>query len=125
MAQSKDIEARRKDIETRLEAGESIIQAMFTTVTAEWIMFQAVITVLLDEGVLTKKVVDRMLIDAQQRLQQDDHPARSPSMTKEISSRLDGVREELRRVAGSPLIHPASSTTDTGGGKVGARLLSP
>jgi hypothetical protein len=105
MARSKDIQARRKDIEIRLEAGESIIQAMFTTVTPEWIMFQAVVTVLLEEGALTQEVMDRMLIDAQQRLQQDDHPALSPSMTNKIAFQLDEVREELRRLAGSLATH--------------------
>ena len=60
--------ATNDELERRLEAAEATLQAMFCTVTADLIMFQAAVMALREEGVLTEKMVDRMAINAQVRV---------------------------------------------------------
>ena len=117
--------ATSEELERRVEAAEATLQAMFCTVTADLIMFQAAVTALREEGVLTEKMVDRMAIDAQVRLQQYDSPALSPPMTSEIASQLDGLAERLRMVTGSaPVVAPATLDNGYGRGKGDARRQS-
>jgi len=109
-----------EEIERRLAATESILQGMFCTVTADLIMFQAAIAALREEGVLTEKMVDRMAIDAQIRLQQYDRPMLDPLVVSEIASQLDNLAERLRIAAPSvPLV--ASAENGKGAG-TGSRL---
>src|SRR5258705_10881060 len=98
-----------EELERRIENAETTLQAMFCTVTADLIMFQAAVTALREDGVLTEKMVDRMAIDAQLRLQQYDGPALSPTIISEIASQLDGLAEWLRRATPSAPILDGSA----------------
>jgi hypothetical protein len=114
--------ATSEELERRLEAAETTLQVMFCTVTADLIMFQAAVKALREEGVLTMKMVDRMVIDAQLRLQQYDSPALSPPMTSEIASQLDGLAERLRSMSDStPMVKPRKAGGDKGGAQGSAR----
>ena len=111
-----------EELERRVEAAEATLQAMFCTVTADLIMFQAAVTALREEGVLTEKMVDRMAIDAQLRLQQYDSPALSPPITSEIASQLDGLAERLRSITGlSPPVDLSKLDNGYGRSKADAR----
>jgi hypothetical protein len=108
--------AQIEELERRLEEAETMLQAMFCTVTADLIMFQAAVTALREEGVLTEKMVDRMAIDAQIRLQQFDNPTLSPPVVSEIAAQLDGLAERLREAAPSaPLVDRATSGNERTG----------
>lgn len=114
--------ATHEEIERRLETAETTLQAMFCTVTADLIMFQAAVTALREEGVLTMKMVDRMAIEAQLRLQRYDTPALTAPMTSEIASQLDGLAERLRRVMdSSTLADPPKVDNGYGRSKGNAR----
>jgi hypothetical protein len=98
-----------EEMEDRLQTAEATLQAMFCTVTADLIMFQAAVTALREEGILTDKIIDRMAIDAQLRLQQYENPALSRPMVSEIATQLDGLAERLRSaVPPAPLIPPGN-----------------
>src|SRR5262245_1238271 len=88
--------AQIEDLQRRLEDAEATLQAMFCTVTADLVMFQAAITALHEEGVLTERMIDRMVINAQLRLKDSDSPALTPAVVSEIASQLDGLAERLR-----------------------------
>jgi hypothetical protein len=114
--------ASSEEIERRLEATEATLQAMFCTVTADLIMFQAAVTALREEGVLTEKMIDRMAIDAQIWLQQYDTPVLSAPMATQIATQLDGLVERLRGAARSaPLVDPAAIDNGYGRGVGDAR----
>lgn len=93
--------AQIEELERRLQAAEATLQAMFCTVTTDLIMFQAAVTALREEGVLTERMVDRIAIDAQIRLQQYDNPALSAPIVSDIASQLDGLSERLRTASPS------------------------
>lgn len=106
-----------EEIERRLEATEATLQAMFCTVTADLIMFQAAVTALREEGVLTEKMIDRIAINAQFRLKQYDTPALAPPMVTEIATQLDSLAEKLRNAAPSmPVGGPAKIDNANGRG---------
>jgi len=114
--------ASSEEIERRLEATEATLQAMFCTVTADLIMFQAAIAALREEGVLTERMVDRMTIDAQVRLQQFDSPAVTASVATEIATQLDSLAERLRGATKSePLVNPTDIDNGHGRGTGDAR----
>ncbi|QEX16784.1 hypothetical protein FRZ44_20790 [Hypericibacter terrae] len=92
--------AKIEELEQRIDDAESTLQAMFCTITADLIMFQAAVSALREEGVLTARMIDRMAIDAQIRLQQYDSPALGAPAISEIAAQLDGLAEQLR--AGVP-----------------------
>ena len=117
--------ASSEDIERRLEATEATLQAMFCTVTADLIMFQAAVMALREEGVLTERMVERMTIDAQIRLQQYDSSALSAPMVTEIAAQLDGLAERLRGASRSaPLVNPSGIDNGYGRGNGDARRSS-
>ena len=116
--------ANAEEIERRLEAAETTLQAMFCTVTADLIMFQAAVMALREEGILTETMIDRIAIDAQLRLQQYDSPALSPPLVSEIATQLDGLSERLRSAAQSaPAAEPDQK--GSGYGKVNAKRDDP
>ena len=109
--------ASTEKLERRLDVAETTLRAMFCTVTADLIMFQAAVTALREEGVLTEKMIDRIAIDAQIRLKQYDTPALAPPMVTEIATHLDSLAERLRRAAPSaPLVDPATVNNGEGRG---------
>jgi len=106
------------EVEKRLDTIDTTLQAMFCTVTADLIMFQAAVTALREEGILTEKIIDRMAIDAQIRLQQYDHAALSPPLIPEIATQLDNLAERLRSaVPSAPLVTPPRDGNRSGNGK--------
>jgi hypothetical protein len=100
-----------EEFESRIHAAETMLQAMFCTVTADLILFQAAVQALREEGILTDKMVDRIAIDAHIRLQQFDDTALSKPMAAEIAAQLDGLAERLRAAAPSRPVtdRPASA----------------
>jgi len=109
--------ASTEELERRLKVAETTLQAMFCTVTADLIMFQAAVTALREEGVLTEKMIDRIAIDAQIRLKQYDTPALAPPMVTEIATHLDRLAERLRSaVPSAPLVDPATVNNGDGRG---------
>lgn len=117
--------ATNEELERRLETAETTLQAMFCTVTADLIKFQAAVTALREEGVLTEKMVDRMATDAQLRLQGYDTPALSPRISREIAHQLDGLAHRLRKVeCSTPLVEPEKLDNGYGRGRGGARRAS-
>ncbi len=88
--------AKIEELEQRIDDAESTLQVMFCTITADLIMFQAAVTALREEGVLTERMIDRMTIDAQLRLQRYDSPALGTLAISEIAAQLDGLAERLR-----------------------------
>ena len=112
--------ASTEELERRLKVAETTLQAMFCTVTADLIMFQAAVAALREEGVLTEKMLDRIAIDAQIRLKQYDTPALAPPMVTEIATHLDRLAERLRSaVPSAPLVDPA--TVNNGDGRGNSR----
>jgi hypothetical protein len=111
-----------EDVQARLEAAEATIQEMFCTVTADLILFQAAVTALREEGILTEKMIDRIAIDAQYRLQQFDTSTLSPLMASDIAAQLDNLSERLRQVkASTPFVNPAAIDNGDGRGIAGGR----
>ena len=105
------------EMEKRLDTIDTTLQAMFCTVTADLIMFQAAVTALREEGVLTEKMLDRMAIDAQIRLLQYNTPALPPPMVTEIAAHLDNLAERLRSaVPSAPLVDPVTVNNGDGRG---------
>src|SRR5690242_11670729 len=94
--------ATTQELERRLDATEATWEAMFCTVTADLIMFQAAVTPPRQEGSLTAKMAYQMVIDAQRLLRQYDTPALNASMTVEIASQVDGLAKRLRNAVASP-----------------------
>jgi hypothetical protein len=94
--------AQIEDFQRRLEDAEATLQAMFCTVTADLVMFQAAIAALHEEGVLTERMIDRMVINAQLRLKESDSPALTPAVVSEIAAQLDNLAERLR--SGIPML---------------------
>ena len=97
-----------EDFQRRLEDAEATLQAMFCTVTADLVMFQAAVTALHEEGVLTERMIDRMVINAQLRLKESDSPALTPAVVSEIASQLDSLAERLRN--GVPMLGAGAPT---------------
>jgi hypothetical protein len=111
-----------EDVQARLEAAEATVQEMFCAVTADLILFQAAVAALREEGILTEKMIDRIAIDAQYRLQQFDAPALSPLMMSDIATQLDGLAERLRQVkASAPFVNPTAVDNGEGRGAAGSR----
>lgn len=111
--------ATLEELERRLKTTETTLQAMVCTVTADLIMFQAAVTALREEGVLTKKMVDRMASDAQLRLKSYDSPALSPRMVIEIEKQLEGLTQRLRSALSSTPFAPNNGRSDGKGGGSG------
>ncbi|MGH6881532.1 hypothetical protein [Hypericibacter sp.] len=107
-----------EELEQRIADAESTLQTMFCTITADLIMFQAAVTALREEGVLTARMIDRMAIDAQVRLQQYDSPALGTLAVSEIAAQLDGLAERLRASVPptpAPVPKPAQPTRSGNG----------
>jgi hypothetical protein len=114
--------AHSEEIETRLHSAETTLEAMFCTVTADLIMFQAAVAALREEGVLTTKMVDRMAINAQQRLQEMKTAGHNPPLASEIGCQLDDLAEQLHRNRSSPLlVEPSQVDNGYGRGQWDAR----
>jgi hypothetical protein len=107
--------AKIEELEQRIDDAEATLQAMFCTITADLIMFQAAVTALREEGVLTERMIDRMAIDAQVRLQQFDTPALGAPAISEIAVQLDGLAERLR--ASVPSAPTPTRPVQTGNGR--------
>lgn len=100
--------AKIEELEQRIDDAETTLQTMLCTITADLIMFQAAVTALREEGVLTARMIDRMAIDAQIRLQHFDSPALGALAISEIAAQLDGLTERLRAsVPSTPAPKPA------------------
>jgi hypothetical protein len=110
-----------EEMEDRLQTAEATLQTIFCTVTADLIMFQAAVTALREEGILTDKIIDRMAIDAQLRLQQYESLALSEPMVSEIATQLDGLAERLRGAAPSAPLVPSGNGRERGTGDGRAR----
>jgi len=111
--------ATLEELERRLKTTETTLQAMFCAVTADLIMFQAAVTALREEGVLTERMVDRMASDAQLRLKSYDSPALSPQMVNEIEKQLEGLAKRLRSAVPSTPLAPGNGRNDGKGGGSG------
>jgi hypothetical protein len=108
--------AQSEEIETKQHVSGTTLQQMFCTVTAELIIFHAAVAALREEGVLTTKMVDRIAIYAQQRLQEMKTEGLSPPLASEIGSQLDGLAEQLHRNRSSRLLTEPSQV-DNGNGR--------
>ena len=87
--------ATLEELEERLRNTEATLLALFGTVTADLILFQAAVAALREEGVLTLQIVDRMTNDARARLKSYDSPALTPKMVAHIAKQLDSLVERL------------------------------
>jgi hypothetical protein len=110
-----------EELDQCIDDAESTLHAMFCTITADLIMFQAAVTALREEGILTARMIDRMPIDAQIRLQQYDSPALGTLAVSEIAAQLDGLAERLRSsVPSTPAPKPAQPAR-SGNGAINGR----
>jgi hypothetical protein len=107
--------AHSEEIKTKQHTADTTLQAMFCTVTADLIIFQAAVAALREEGVFTTKMVDRMAINAQQRLQEMKTAGLSPPLANEIGSQLEDLVEQLHRNRSSPLLVEPSQVVNGNG----------
>jgi hypothetical protein len=110
--------AKIEELEQRIDDAESTLQTLFCTITADLIMLQAAVTALREEGVLTTRMIDRMAIDAQIRLQQYDSPALGALAISEIAAQLDGLAGRLRASVPSTTALKPIQSAGSGNGRM-------
>ncbi len=109
--------ATLEELEERLRSTEATLLALFGAVTADLILFQAAVSALRDEGVLTLQIVDRMANDARARLKAYDSPALTPNMVTHIAKQLDSLVERLRAAVPSDPSEPPPKNKKRGDGE--------
>lgn len=115
-----------EEIETRLVNAEATTQTMLCTVAADLILLQAAVTALRQEGILTDRIVDRIGIDAQIRLQFFSTPELPPEGMPVIAAKIDALAERLRRaVPSKPLPQRPSGLKSTASGNGNGRVRAP